>query len=500
MVTMVMKRLIAVTLVTGLTILSFYGYESVAKAPTWKDAERALYHYVLCLVLSTCSIRRVPGYSSVNILLHGYSGTSPSPVPLRWWLAWQTAKVIGLSTLLSGFPTPEVLKWILSGDPNRWVLAAAVLFGPVFKVRVLMSVLSQLAVTVLDVSEYRTDKRLLQSALVSHGLRTTSLLLVCLVVVLITYPVISLCLLPVIVALGWTAWYLHRMSRLPWKDHVQVCRALKNRLKPVLVGSLLLCSVTFTLGLTTDHFTSISIRIWEYVSGERIGTVHTLVPAVLLDQTSLRRIAETHRTSTSFLTLDVLRDRVIVLIGGEGGRATAIDPKTGKSLGSWELPPELRESSVEALVEDLEYAYPYLRAGLPVLYSGKLTVSGWVVADVWIPFAGYTLIIPEITLEVRGTGFKPIEAPAFPGVDWGVTWYPARLDGRIVPVVISSTVCLASSVRVPGSLVVPLYGPTAIRVWLYQPCFIEIERGRVYVLKPVYRPDGTLMKVKKIRV
>ncbi|WP_457614591.1 hypothetical protein [Methanopyrus sp.] len=500
MVMVVMKRLIAVTLVAGLTILSFYGYESVVKAPTWKDAELALYHYGLCLILSTCSIRRVPGYSSVNILLHEYSGMSPSPVPLRWWLAWQTAKVIVLSTLFSGFPALEVLRWIQSGNPSQLALATAVLFGPVFKVRVLMSVLSQLAVTVLDISEYRVDKELLQSALVSHGLRTTSLLLVCLVVVLITYPVISLCLLPVIVALGWTAWYLRRMSRLPWKDYVQVCRVLKNRLKPVLTGSLLLCSVTFTLGLTTDHFTSISVRIWGYVSGERIGTVHTLIPAVLLDQTSLLRIAETHRVDTSFLTLDVFRDRMIVLIGKEDGRAIAIDPKTGKLLGLWALPPELRESSVKALVEDLEYAYPYLRAGLPVLYSGKLTVSGWIVVDVWVPFAGYTLMIPEITVEVRGREFKLTEAPAFPGVDWGVTWYPARLDGRIVPVVVSSTTCLASSVRVPGSLVIPLYGPTAVRVWLYQPCFVEIERGHVYVLKPEYYPNGTLMKVEKIRV
>ncbi|WP_148688961.1 hypothetical protein [Methanopyrus sp. SNP6] len=500
MATVVMKMLIAVALIAGLTILSLCGYESVAKAPTWKDAERALYHYGLCLVLSACSIRRVPGYSSVNILLHGYSGTSPSPVPLRWWLAWQTAKIVGLSTLLSGFPALEVLRWVLSGDPSRWVLAAAVLFGPVFKVRVFMSVMSQLAVTILDVSEYRVDKRLLQSALVSHGLRTASLLLVYLVVVLITYPVISLCLLPMIITLGWIVWYLHKMSRLPWKDHTQVCRVLKNRLKPILVSSLLLCSVTFTLGLTTDHFTNVSIRIWEYVSGEHVRQVHTLVPAVLLDQTSLRRIAETHRTDTSFLTLDALQDRVIVLIGEGGDQAIAIDPRTGRSLGSRKLPPELRESSVGALTEDLEYAYPYFRAGLPVLYSGKLTISGWVVADVWIPFAGYTLMIPEITLEVRNKRFKPTEAPAFPGVDWGVTWYPARLDGRIVPVVIPSTICFTSSIRVPGSLVISLHGPTAVRVWLHQPCFIEIERGRVYVLRPEYYPDGTLMKVEKIRV
>ncbi|MHC1581002.1 MAG: hypothetical protein ACXQTC_04830, partial [Methanopyraceae archaeon] len=54
--------------------------------------------------------------------------------------------------------------------------------------------------------------------------------------------------------------------------------------------------------------------------------------------------------------------------------------------------------------------------------------------------------------------------------------------------------------EVPGEALVPIPPPRSLKLWLHGPGFVRIDRGRVILLRPEYRSDGTLKRLEAIRV
>jgi len=474
---------LAAGLTTLLAYLAHLGHESVTHAPNRHAAENAPLHYAICAIIAACAVRLTPGYSALNVLLNCALRETPRPLPTGPWLAWQGLKVGALIVLLHGFPTVPVVHWIASGNPARVVLALGILLGPPFKVRAAMLLLSHLASAALDAQEYANDRELLESAMISHGLRIAAVVLGIATVTLATYPIISMYLLPLLAFLAALSLHLWSQSRLPWREYRQLS-GLIDRIKRGLILAVALLPTVPVLDLLTGVPTELTIHAWATMVGEAVLQPHSvkLDPASYLTQTpaQLSRAWSAGRSPVWGVT----GDRLQVVVSDGRGHGWVIDPRSGAIRGTLKVPIEAIERQEDAL----RRAFPYLRPGAPVLRDGRVRVSAWIVADVWLPFLGFTLALP-----VSGD-------PALPRNEWGLAWYPARWRGRLVPVLIPIETLAMPVLEVPGEALVSIPPPRSLKLWLHGPGFVRIDRGRVILLRPEYRSDGTLKRLEAIRV
>ncbi len=467
-------------LTTLLAYLAYAGYESAVHAPGPEAARKAELHYLICAALAACAVRLTPGYSSLHLLLSCAWRRKPRPLPTGPWLTWQATKVALLTALLQGFPSVPALKWLASGHPARAILALGILIGPVFKVRAAMLLLSRLAGAALDVQEYLADRELLESAAISHGLRLAAITLLIASLTLLTYPILSLYMLPLLAYLLLLGLYLWRQSRLPWREYRQLS-GLIDRAKLGLLVAVALLPLIPTLDLTTGLPTELTVRAWATLTGERL--LHP--SAVRLEPAAYVTPEVLHPDSSRYLLAwSVSGDRLWMVVIDEHGRGRLIDPRSGRVQGIVNVPTH----SIERRESALRYAFPYLRPGSPVLKDGRVRVSAWIVTDVWLPFLGFRLVRP-----VSGD-------PALPGEGWDLSWYPARWRGRVVPVHVPVQTLVIPVLEIPGRALIPLPPPLSLRLWLHSPGLIRVDRGAVLLIKPKYRPDGTVERLVTVRV
>ncbi len=479
------RNVVALVTAAGLIMLSVSVYEGLKHAPPGLESA-ILAQYGAAAVAALVSVRTKPGYSASFQLLRLYSGSAPRPLGIGTWACWQAAKMMVLAWALSDLPLYPLAEKAASGDFHSALLLAGCLLGPLVSVRVAMKVASASLAAFLDATEYRSDGKMLASAMTSHGLRLASYLLLYAAFALSTFPTVSIPLLPAVAGMIVLGVDLNRASRLPWSDPDQFAAYAAKRVRLWGLAAIVTAAALVPVSVVFPP-SEVSAYLWSLVSGERVvHHVPDVHPATLLGDPAIRRLASLYGCTTQVMFV-VKGGKLVLALPTVDDRSTVLfDPMTGKALGRGPTPPP------EPYRKLVTYVFPFCEEGVPVYVPGKgWTVSLWLRADEWIPLAGFDVLEPYCVVEVSGRP-RPVKAecPGFPSARFA-TWFPVVVSGRDTWMAVDRGVF-----RLPGMLV-PVGLPVTLDIRLLGPKFPEIEHGVVYALEPVYTDRGTVKEVKR---
>jgi len=478
------RNVVALITAAGLIMLSASVYEGLKHAPPGLGGA-ILAQYGAAALVALVSVRTKPGYSASFQLLRVYSGSPPRPLGVKTWVCWQAAKVMTLSWALSDLPIYPLAVRAASGDVHSVVLLVGCLLGPTVSIRVAMKVASASLSAFLDATEYRSDGKMLASAMTSHGLRLASYLLLYTAFAVSTFPTVSVPLLPAVVGMGVLGLDLNRASKLPWSDPDQFASYAARRVKVWGLAAIVTAAALVPLSVVFPP-SEVSSALWSLASGEKV--VHhppDVHPATLLGDPAIRRLASLHGCTTQVMFV-LEKGRLYLALPTVDGRHTVLfDPMTGKTAGRGPAPPP------EPYRKLITYVFPFCEEGIPV-YVPKIgwTVSLWLRADEWIPLAGFDLLEPYAVVRISGVPSKVKAGPGFPSAKFA-TWFPVIVNGKGTWMAVDRGVF-----RLPGELIPVGLGVT-LDIRLLGPKFPEIVHGVVYALEPVYTEEGTVKGVKR---